>query len=411
MGDRSPAQAPPAILALELGRRGASLTLRGDATILAVGDQTVSSYDLCGRPYVLVRGDATLRRALDGRVLEKRPSLGGEVRIRRRLEPSEAQPLLDEARREAEALREALARAPAGTPEQRAEAGRRLEGIVAMDAAGLLADAERFRATYGRVGVLPPDQYLALVLQATRGCSWNACTFCDLYRDVQFHACTPSEFAAHLLAVGSYFGDSLPLRRSVFIGDANALCVAHDRLAPLLALAARLEAAAGGLYAFLDLWTGRRVSLEEYRDYARLGLRRVYLGLETGDLELLAWLNKPGSPAEAVELVAALHAAGIAVGVIVLVGAGGERFDAGHVSGTSGVLSRMRLRADDIVYFSELLAEAGPGYSRRAAAEGLRPLAPGRLLEQRAAIAAGMRPADPRRPPRRVSYDLREFIY
>ena len=36
---------------------------------------------------------------------------------------------------------------------------------------------------YSPVGILPPDQYLALVVQATRGCAFNTCTFCDLYRD------------------------------------------------------------------------------------------------------------------------------------------------------------------------------------------------------------------------------------
>jgi radical SAM superfamily enzyme YgiQ (UPF0313 family) len=172
--------------------------------------------------------------------------------------------------------------------------------------------------------VLPPDQYLALVLQATQGCSWNACTFCDLYRGIPFRVRTPAEFAEHLLAVGDYFGESLALRRSVFLGDANALCVTHDRLLPLLTLAGRLRSASGGVFAFVDVWTGNLASIEEYREYARLGLRRLYVGLETGDLGLLSWLGKPGRPQQAWSLVARLHAAGIAAGVIVLVGAGGD---------------------------------------------------------------------------------------
>ena len=411
MADGSLRLARPEILSLGLAGGPATVTLRCDATIVAIGEATVSSYDLSGRPYVLVRDDATLRRALDGRVLEKRPAAGGEPRVRSRLEAAEAGPILDSARHEVEAVLGELSGAVGLSDEQRAEARRRLEGIAAMDAGALAADAERFRATYGRVGVLPPDQYLAVVLQATQGCSWNACTFCDLYRGIPFRARTLGEFAEHLLAVGAFFGESLALRRSVFIGDANALCLPHDRLLPLLTLAGRLKSAAGGIYAFVDMWTGQRTSVEEYRDYARLGLRRVYVGLETGDPKLLAWLGKPGLPQHAVELVASLHAAGIAVGVIVLVGAGGDRFQAGHVRGTTEVLTRMQLREDDIVYLSEILEPPGSGYARRVRDEGVRGLDAGELAQQRAAIASSFRPADRRRPPRRASYDLREFIY
>jgi hypothetical protein len=411
MSDRSLGAVPAATVTVRLSDGPATVTLRPDATVLALGDATVSSYDLCGRPYVLVRGESTFRRALDGRVLEKRPATGGEPRVRRRLDPAESPAALEPARSEAEAILRALAGAAGIPEEQGSETRRRLEGIVAMDAAALAADAGRFRATYGRVGVLPPDQYLALVLQATQGCSWNACTFCDLYRGIPFHARTVAEFAEHLVAVGTFFGDSLALRRSVFIGDANALCLPHDQLAPLLALAGRLRSAAGGLFAFVDMWTGTRTSVEEYRDYARLGLRRVYVGLETGDPGLLEWLRKPGSPGQAVDLVATLHAAEIGVGVIVLLGAGGERFREAHALRTAGILSRMQLRDDDIVYFSELVEPEGAGYADRAAADGVQPLDPAALREQRAAIASGFRPADPRRPPRRATYDLREFIY
>ena len=66
-----------------------------------------------------------------------------------------------------------LPRAPGLNGQERAEARRRLETIAAMGDEALAEDAERFRATYGRVGMLPPDQYLALALQATQGCSWE----------------------------------------------------------------------------------------------------------------------------------------------------------------------------------------------------------------------------------------------
>jgi radical SAM superfamily enzyme YgiQ (UPF0313 family) len=386
------------------------LTLRPDATVLAVDEERVSSYDLAGRPYLLAREDASYRRALDGRVLEKRPAAEGRPRLRRLLSGEDAAFVLEAARREAEALAERVSGGSLVAPEARDEALDRLRRIVAMDARALKEDAARFREIYRPVGMLPPDRYLSLVLQATEGCSWNACTFCELARGIPFRVKTQPEFEAHVAAVREYFGASIALRRSLFLGDANALGVSHARLLPLV------EAAAGAfpahaLYAFVDIWSGHLKGAAEYAAYARLGLRCVYLGLESGDPELLAWLNKPGAPGDAVSLVHQLHAAGVAVGVVVLVGAGGRHFAARHARETANVLTCMRLGPDDIVFFSELVEYPTSVYARRAAQDGLWPLDAQQRVAQREAIVASMRPAEPGRPPRSARYDVREFVY
>jgi radical SAM superfamily enzyme YgiQ (UPF0313 family) len=388
------------------------LTVRSDATVVAVGDERVSSYDLLGRPYVLVREDGMFRRALDGRVLEKRPAADGRPRLRQRLSREAAAPVLEAARREAEAVLGAVSGGGVVPADARDEALLRLRRIVAMDARALDEDAARFAAVYRPIGILPPDRYLALVLQATEGCSWNACTFCDLARDTPFRVKTKSEFEVHVAAVRAYFGESLALRRSIFLGDANALCIAHSRLMEILQVAAHLlPAAAHGIYAFVDAWTGHKKSAAEYAAYARLGLRRVYVGLESGAPRLLAWLDKPGSPADAVSLVHELHAAGVAAGVVVLVGAGGGRFASDHARETAAVLTQMRLGPDDIVYFSELVEHPTLLYAQRAAAEGLQPLGADERAAQRRAIMALMVTADPSHPPRCARYDIREFVY
>jgi radical SAM superfamily enzyme YgiQ (UPF0313 family) len=166
------------------------------------------------------------------------------------------------------------------------------------------------------------------------------------------------------------------------------------------------------LCSFLDAWTGQRKTAAEWRDYAALGLRRVYVGLETGDPGLLAWLEKPGSPQDAVDLVGSLHDAGIGAGVIVLLGAGGERFAGTHVRRTAEALTAMGLGPDDFVYFSEYVDDPGLAYGRRAAgAPDLRPLEPEHCAGQRRAILSAFRPADPARPPRSATYDIREFVY
>jgi radical SAM superfamily enzyme YgiQ (UPF0313 family) len=451
---RPPGEAPLLRFTLPDGRP-ATLLLGEASTVLSVGDALVSSWDLAGRPYALVRETGTYRRGLDGRLLWKREAGVDGPRVRRRLSATEGEHVVEAARQEAEAVASVLA--PAGNwphharphasqrPARRSRrapgidaahiaaavpglvpprnhesttledltsaARQRLASVVALDDAALRHDAERFLAASGPVGILPPDQYLALVVRVTEGCSWNACTFCLLYRDVPFRWKRPEELVAHLAALREYFGPSIALRRSVFLGDANALCLARDRLLPLVEIVAR-ERAGAPLYSFVDTWTGQRKGVPEWREYAALGLKRVYVGLETGDPGLLAWLKKPGSSQDAVDIVCSLHDAGVAAGVIVLLGAGGERFADDHLARTTEALTAMGLGPDDFVYFSEYVDEAGPGYGPRTDdTPDLQPLSPARDAELRRAILAGLRPRDPARPPRSATYDIREFVY
>ena len=413
------------MLEFRLGASVARLRLAPDATVLAVGDHDVSSWDLGGRPYVLVRAGVTYRRGLDGGMLAKGRVWHGDLAtpFRRRLDEPAALAVAEAARSETLAARAAL---PADAP---AAARERLDAVVAMDAEALARDASRFRAIYSPVGILPPDQYLAIVVQATDGCSWNQCRFCSLYAGVAFRVRTEPEFRDHLCAVHDYLGPALPLRRSVFVGAANALCVARSRLEPLLRAVAdvfplvdpglpaaerraALDATPGavtGLHAFLDAWTGERKPVDEWRAYAALGLRRVYVGLETGDPALLDFLGKPGDPEQAVALVRGLREAGIAAGVIVLAGAGGGRFAAAHAERTADVLSRMELRAGDLVYVSDLLPDANTAYAALAREAGALALTPEELAQQRAALTATL----PRGAagPKVARYDLDEFVY
>jgi hypothetical protein len=414
-------EAPLLRLALPQGRE-ATLLLSAVSTVLAIEETEVSSWDLCGRPYALVRRDGTYRRALDGGLLHKREATGGSPRLRHRLTAAEGAPIVEAARREgADALESLTVPGPVESivptsvvDNERAvveEARRRLRLVVAMDAGALVTDAARFAVVVGRVGILPPDQYLSVVVRGTEGCSWNACTFCGLYRDTPFRRRTPEELRAQVAAVRDFFGESIALRRSVFLGDANALCLAHEHLLPLLQVVAE-ELGGRPVYSFVDAATGRRKGAADWRTYASLGLKRVYVGLETGDPDLLAWLGKPGSPADAVDLVRTLHDAGVAVGVIVLLGAGGERFADAHTARTAEVLDAMKLGTDDLLYFAEFVPDPTLGYDRTAGGSpDLEPLPSEACTAQRQAILSILRLTDPTASVKSSTYDIREFVY
>lgn len=399
---------PELILRLALPDRSpVSLRLAKDSTVLALGEVTVSSWDLAGRPYALVRESGTYRRGLDGGLLHKREATAGEPRVRERLSALQGSGVIEAARREAEGVLEVVEQTASGQPPREA-AVRRLRTIVSMDALALARDAERFLEASGPVGILPPDQYLALVVRLTEGCSWNQCTFCSLYREIPFRVKSPEQLTRHLADLQRYFGPSIVLRRSIFLGDANALCLAQEQLLPRLRRV-RETFPRLAFHGFVDAWTGHRRTAGEWRELARLGLRRVYVGLETGHPDLLAWLGKAGHPDDAILLVRELHSAGISAGVIVLLGAGGLRFETGHLVDTVAALDRMELRASDLLFFSEFVDAPDHG-SRAAGDAALAPLDDTGCARQRAAILTALG-TGARRGPRAASYDLREFVY
>lgn len=369
----------------------------------------VVSYDHAGRLWSALFEGVTYRRALDGRMLAKwRPR--GQARQRRWLHPPETHAIEARARQLLRGLAQALQQGEARLHPPLSPLGQRtLQRALTFDAQ---ADARRFAQVYRPIGILPPDQYLALVLQAAEGCPFNTCTFCTFYRDRPYRVKGPEAFRAHAEAVRAFLGDGLSLRRGLFLGDANALVVPTRRLTALLTIAHQVfpEPAFAPVYAFLDGFSGRRKAPQDYAALAALGLRRVYIGMESGHGPLLRFLQKPGGPEDVLATVQALKAAGVAVGLIILLGAGGARFAQKHIEDTVALLNAMPLDRRDLLYFSDLVVSPGMDYAQRAAAPDLQPLNFADLRAQEQAIRQGLR-FSPGQGPRISRYDIREFVY
>lgn len=407
------------------------------------GFRRIFTFDRKGRLIGASKEGRFLQRGLDNRIVEKWGSSEGgsfkfEHRRRRELTSDEKKAFLNDVHRTMGEVHDALCQGKLPVfcfdpliPDPEGEARAWLERILRYDFEGLEQDAAQFRAIYRPIGILPPDQYLALVLQATEGCHWNRCTFCHFYRGRPFRMKTEEEFRRHIDDVKGFFGEALGLRRSIFLGDANALVIPKRRLLPMfdlinqtfplipphldqaerLSWKSRHPMAFEGIYSFIDVFSGRKKSRQDFEELAALGLRRVYIGLETGCDELLRFLNKPGTSAEALELVAAIKAGGVSVGVIVMVGVGGDRFWERHVKETTKVLNAMGLGPGDLLYFSEFVEYPESEYAQMAKTLGIKPLTRREIWHQMEAIRSGLMVPPDARGPQVSVYDIREFLY
>jgi len=397
-------------------RHGATpciLSLKPHSIAVSVDGSLVVSWDRGGRLYSVYDDGVTRRRGLSGAMIEKRRA--GEERHRTLLDDAAADLVIDRAAGVARTTLERMVggswRWTSAVDQVVAQEARALLALASrFDVAAARADAERFAVVFGRVGILPPDQYLSLVVQATEGCSFNTCTFCDLYHD-GYRVKTPEEFREHVGGVLNYLGASASLRsRGIFLGAANALAVPMTRLLPIFeTLLDELDAARRGVCAFVDGFTGVRKTMAEYRLLSHLGLRRVYIGLESGHDPLLRFVRKPGSAADAVETARTIKSAGVHVGVIVMTGLGGVPFAEEHERDTVGVVNAMGLGEGDLLYFSDLVEMPATSYPLMAADARLQPMTGRERREQRDRIRAGLR--FPAVPPQFATYDIREFTY
>lgn len=276
-------------------------------------------------------------------------------------------------------------------------------------------DPPQFNRIWNPIGILPPDQYLALVIQVAEGCAWNQCTFCDFYSERPARIRSLEEIRRHTDEAERFLGQAMTGRCSIFLGDANAFQAPPDLLIPAAEelsvrfpqLGGPQEDGIGGIYSFAEAARLGAWTQADLQALARTGYRRAYLGVETGSDPLRRNLNKPGTAETVEQSVLKLKSAGISVGLIILLGVGGRENAGSHIRETSDLLRNVNLGAGDLLYFSPLFPTPEMVYAQKAAQQGWTPLSETEILAQRKEIEAQVVP----RGERRALYDIREFIY
>ena len=375
-------------------------------------DTQVYSFDKSGRLWTAMSQKISYRRGLNGNIVAKWNS-GKEILHRRWLDQDESAQLLSTAHQIVKIiLQDIVNELLVFYPELDSFTIQELSKLAETSQKFYVEDITRYHSTYKPVGILPPDQYISVVLQLTEGCSFNKCTFCTFYRDRPFFIKNKNQFEQHILAVKDFLGDGLSLRRTIFLGDANSLVVPTKILIPLFEIIHKhLDVEKlGGIFAFLDGFSGDKKTVKDYQKLKTLGLNKIYVGLESGNNNLLKFLNKPGTAQDALNAVNTIKESGLSVGVIILLGAGGKQFESEHIADTVDIINKMNLDADDLIYFSELIESEGLEYSQLAFSNKLKPLSSTERFEQRNKIEEQFIFSE-LGTPHISTYDIRDFVY
>ncbi len=185
--------------------------------------------------------------------------------------------------------------------------------------------------------IRPPSEAGSILLQVTLGCSHGKCAFCGAYQgkrfDIKDHAIVTRdiEFAAR------HYTD----QRRVFLCDGDAMIIPQKRLVRILDdIRVHLPRVTRvGTYA-----SAKSLCLKsdaELKELRQMGLGIVYMGLESGDDEILRSMNKKGDSAAIVEQGLRARRAGFKLNVTVINGLGGVEGSLVHARETARALSEM----------------------------------------------------------------------
>ena len=185
----------------------------------------------------------------------------------------------------------------------------------------------------------PPSEADALIVQATIGCSWNHCTYCDMYRDKpEFRVRPLAESLADLAGAARELGGAV---EKVFVADGDALVMDLAHWVPILDACRRdfpnlrrvsCYATAANVLAKTDA---------ELRELRARGLSLLYMGPESGDDVTLKRIAKGSTFADHVEAARRARAAGLELSAIFLLGAGGVERSAEHAAGSAALATAM----------------------------------------------------------------------
>ena len=411
------------------------VSLAAGTLTLSFGGHTNLSFDGEGRLVGAWYDGRTYRRALDNRVLMKW-SETSPVAQRQRvfLAPDEARQIVDRAYTDARRAYDGFTREKLTEPDKHTPASNVLLGwldaVSGWNYDALEQDSSRFRQVYKPVSILPPDQYLSVVLQATEGCSYNECSFCTFYRDRAFRIKRPQEFELHTDQVLDFFGRGLFIRRSIFLADANAIVIPQSKLLPLLEVVnqkfniaprSKLDAPAftlspeqwspAGIHAFVSAPDALRKSAAELRELSEMNVQRLYVGLESGHDPLRNFLRKPGKAKDVLDAVETIKAGGLQVALIFMAGVGGKEYRDNHFRDTVELIQRMPLGKGDLVYVSPFVPAAGSPYLDDMQLAGYSSLDESEIGIEEKRFRSALLPGLQRQGVRMSRYDIREFVY
>ncbi len=179
----------------------------------------------------------------------------------------------------------------------------------------------------------PPSEWQSLILQVTNGCSWNHCTFCEMYTQPQkkFRFKALDEVEKDLIEGIASQGEP----HKIFLADGDAMTLSSRRLHEILELIKTNSPNIQRVSSYCLPRNIKNKTVAELKSLRELGLKMVYVGCESGDDKVLEFVHKGESYLSQREALFKLKDAGIKTSVMILNGLGGQKYWRQHATNSA----------------------------------------------------------------------------
>ena len=181
----------------------------------------------------------------------------------------------------------------------------------------------------------PPSEANSMIFQVTLGCSFNKCSFCNMYRTKEYSERSWDEIKAEINMAAKFY----PETKRVFLADGDAINLSKDRMIQILKyLYSKFPALERvSCYAMpMNLLQKKDDELEEMRT---AGLSMLYIGIETGSDIVLRKVTKGATYKTIVQACLKAKRNGYVLSCMVILGLGGKTFTREHIADTAHILS------------------------------------------------------------------------
>ncbi len=183
----------------------------------------------------------------------------------------------------------------------------------------------------------PPSEARSCILQVTNGCSYNACTFCEMYQQPQkkFRPKPQHQIESEVIRIAQ----QMPGIRRFFLADGDAMTLSVRRLTDILVCLREHFPNLERVTAYCLPRNLKKKSVEELKALKELGLTMVYVGCESGDDRVLELVKKGETFESSRQALLKLKAAGIKSSVMILNGLGGKHFSRQHAINSAKLMN------------------------------------------------------------------------
>jgi len=208
--------------------------------------------------------------------------------------------------------------------------------------------------------IRPPSEAQSIILQVSVGCSHNKCTFCGAYKGVRFRIKDSATINEDISFAARY----CKKQKRVFIGDGDALIIPTGRLAEIFSSIRENLPWVNRISLYGNAKSILRKNNEELGRLKKLGLDRIYMGLESGHDPTLKNIRKGVNAEQMIEAAGMIREAGLFLSVTTLLGIAGIAYSEIHAFESGRVLTEMK--PNQIAALTLMLLENTPLYEEVA---------------------------------------------